>query len=522
MSPHNEPKPIFYDRVYHQPIPEAYHMDFRVDSMEWSDFGGPSHAEIMAVGGRADLLNMISLLGSEIDICCPWGFAWWGFAHSITLMLPGMEITFSLDGMHNRIAVAYTYVGPGAPQGGMRKTTDYSQDSDSIAAWGTHEYLHSGNNLSDAAALAQQAVILAASKVPQGAMSLMAAGMEMSARITCRGYLDSLDWRMASVPTEVAVSYTTTGAAEDVLGTSDGEMKKMQQFTVAGADIHVVQAKIYIKTVGSPVDDIRVEIVELDGSGNPVNASLVSGSIAGYTLTNAFSWAQVDFSDTVLAAGQYGLVISRSGEDATNYYKLNVNESLGYTGGAYKMYNGSVWNTRSPDADMPFAIYIDPQVENTQQISNLVATYGEYLEGVIVEDVSDSITGSYRDGETTVLSEILELLKPGGPTDRPYMALVTQERYLVIRERAAKGADYPYYFINGAGKLMEGTLPAHPYDPMLGQWVGSYDFPYDSAAISYQTPGLQYNRGASWNRGQGLQPQFEGLPNPDEFLAVYR
>lgn len=519
---HLEPKPTFYDRVLHQPIPEVFAVKFRVESMEWNDFGGPSHAEILARAGRAELLNLLSLLGAEMDIASPWGFAWWGYTHSITLELPGMEIVFTLDRLHNRIAMAYTYVGPGAPKGGIRKTTDYTQDTDSVAAWGTHEFLHSGNNLTDAAALAQRDMLLALSKVPQGGASLLPSGNSMTARITCRGYLDSLDWRMASVPAEVAVSYTTTGAAEDVLGSSAGELKKMQQFTVAGADIHVVQAKIYIKTVGSPVDDITVEICELDGSGNPVSgAALASGSIAGYTLTSSFSWAQVDFSDTVLAAGQYGLVISRSAEDATNYYKLNVNESLGYTGGAYKMYNGSAWNTRSPDADLPFAVYIDPQVANTQQIANLVTTYGEYLEGVIVEAASDSVTGSVRDGDTTVLSEIVELLKPGGPNDRKYMALVNRERYLVIKEQPAKGASYPYYFINGKGGLLEGTLPAHPFDPMLGQWVGMHDFPYDSTAVTYRTPGLQYTKGAVWARGQGIQPQFEGLPNADEFLEVY-
>lgn len=519
MARQNEPKAVFFNPD-HTAIPDVYPVKFRVENMEWNEIGGPVSAEISASGGRRDILNLVGLLGCGVDISCPWGFIWWGFGYSITLHLKGMDITFTMDGMHNRIAVAYTFVGPGAPQGGIRKTTSYAQDSNSVADWGTHEFLHTGNNMTDAAAIAQRTILLAAAKLPMGSASLMQMGGKISASISCKGLLDTLDWRMANVAAEASVSYTSTSTTTQNVGSGSSNAKVMQQFTVGASDIHVIQVAVYAKKVGSPDDELSVDLFALDGSGNPTGNSLASGSIPAYLLTTSLAWVTVDLAETVLtAATQYALQLSRGQEDSSNCYQVNVNTDLGYSEGVFKIFDAT-WNLRSPNADMPFVVYIDPQVENTQQVINLISTYGQFLAGVIVEDVSDSITGSYRDGDTTVLSEIRELLKVGGPDDRRYRAMVSRERYLIISQRPAEGT--PYYYLTETGKIMEGSMRAHPFDSMVGRWCGMVDYPYSGSATNTHAPDLQYVISSSWNRGQGIQPGFEGTPGIDELLAVYR
>lgn len=504
-------------------IPETTAIHFRVNTMEWNDMGGPAVAEISASGGRHDLLNLLYLLGSKAEITSGWGFVWWGLVNTIMLQFPGLEVSYSLDGLHNRVAVAYTYVGAGAPTGGVRKTTSYLQDTDSIALFGTHEYLYSGNNLSDAAAVSQQTILLATSKLPQGAATMMRGGGlgKFTAVINCIGYYKTLDWRYANVPAQVSVSYTTLGAAEQVIGSADNNQKILQQFTVGSSNIHVIQAKVNIRTQGSPTDEISVNIYALDGSGNPTGSALLSGSIPAYLLSGTAAWMTVSFTDTVLTAStQYGLTLERSTFDATNYYVANVNESLGYSGGVFKYWNSNMWANRTPNADMPFQILIDPQVVNTTQVANLVNSFGGFLAGTVIEDVSSETTGSYRDGDTTVLSVVEELLRPGGPNDRKYRVTVTRERYLVIEERPAKSAGC--FLMDGRGKLQENGMKASPFETALGQWVGLTDFNYETSLVNLHGIGPQYVVGATWTPETGTMPQFEGVPGEDEFLAVYK
>lgn len=519
MSSLREPKAVFYNASDFKAVTDIYPVKLLVESMDWDEIGGPKMADITATGGRRDMLNLAGLLGCAVDIFTPWGPGWWGQVYSVTIHLSGMDVTFTLDGMHNRVAVAYSYVDAGAPQGGIRKTTAYSQSSESVADWGTHEFLYSANNLTDAAAAAQRAILLAACKWPMGGASLTGTGGKVSATITCKGWWETLLWRMASVPAQISVSYTTTSTTTQAVGTGAHNQKVMQQFTVGSADIHVIQVDIYARKSGSPDDNLQLDIYALDGSGNPTGDSLTSGSLPGYTLTTSLAWVTIDVSEVTLSAStQYAIVLNRGAADGSNYFLINVNTDLGYSGGVFKIYDAT-WNPRSPDADMPFRVYINPQVENTQQVANLVATYGQYFQGVIVEDVSEHITGAYRDGDTTVQAEIMELLKVGGPDDRKYMIDVTRDRYLVIQQRPAESA--PFYWLTERGVIMERGMKANTFDHMTGCWVGSADFPYSTAVINAQYPDLQFVAGASWARGQGIQPRFEGMPGPDELLMVY-
>lgn len=504
-----------------------------VNSLDWEARGGCKAASITAYGDELGLWRLLETLRCGLEIRDEWGEAcWWGMVGEARVRVDALEVGATIDSMTNAVAVAYSYVTPGSQAVGERKTTAWTTDSVSIAEYGQKEFLSSMDGLSDAAALARRDAILAARKWPQGIMGQFGgprgrvrysrAKKSLSATIYGRGWGDSLRWRYASVASVTGPNYSNTTSTEQNVGSSSSNTKVMQQALVGSQAINVLQVEVYGRKQGSPTDNLVLELYELEG-GAPAGSALGSVSIAGSGLGTSLGWITGTLSsETQLQAGRlYGLQASRSGAaNGSDYYVVNVNTGLGYTSGAFKIWNGSAWVARSPDADMPFRLQVNNDVETTEQVRDLAMTYGAFITGVDVDEGSGVILPSYRDGDTDALQEILTLLECGGANGRRLLYEIDVNRRMHVFEEPDSSPIL--YHLDSDGRLTgQYGLEVKEYQPPVGEWLHLRDvIPANVDVSKLISPELQFIEAANWSAEQGLKLAFRGQPSIEEMFKV--
>ena len=247
----------FIDRVLDKSLA------WQINSLEWDVIGGCSQASLAVNGPELALWNLVEFLRCPVEIQDERAdLAWWGLVNEVHLQLEGLDVGVSLDSMFNRVAVAYSYIEPGSNSVGQRKTTNWAQDDDSVAEYGTREWLDSASGLPDAAAAARRDAQLALHKYPQGVASPIGggSGKEVSAVLSCRGWLDTLGWQYGSVPSVVGPSYVTAAAQEQAFGNAAGTTKVFQQILVGAQAINLLSIRVYARKQAAPVDNFTVGI----------------------------------------------------------------------------------------------------------------------------------------------------------------------------------------------------------------------------------------------------------------------
>jgi hypothetical protein len=203
-------KTIIYPRDLAQSAPiTPANVSYRVQRYSGAVLGGPIACSVQASGEMTPLFELIELLRCPIEIY-DWrlGTVWWGYISKVTISTGTVEIGAALDSMYNHIAVAYSYVAAGTSSVGERKTTAYSSDTDSASEYGTKDLLLSLGGATDAQALQTRDTALSIYKYPI-AIWQKAATEQATATIECRGWWDTLAWRMLKVTTSNTVETTT-------------------------------------------------------------------------------------------------------------------------------------------------------------------------------------------------------------------------------------------------------------------------------------------------------------------------
>jgi hypothetical protein len=124
-------------------------------------------------------------------------------------------------------------------------------------------------------------------------------------------------------------------------------------------------------------------------------------------------------------------------------------------------------------------------VATTTQISAIVTACGEFLTATDIYNVSGITSSEYRDGDTTALAEILDLLKAGTTSGARLLSKVTQERQVRVYSEPLISA-YKY-ILNRDGALTtvtSDTLLDKKLCP-VGEWVRVQDMvDYDMGLIA--------------------------------------
>ncbi len=508
-----------------------------VNHMTWAAIGGPAEASLTAMGNEESLWKLMEMLRCGVEIWDDVGHRlWWGMIDQVTVRVGALELRVGLSNLVNAVAVTYSYIPPGTSQVGRQKMTPWAEDADSIAEYGRREWISSQDGLTDAAALARRGAILASRRYPQGSVDPGNFGAprgrvgysghqrSLSATLRCVGWWGTLGWRYGSVASVSGVSYTATTATEQAVGSATAATRLMQQVTIGGNAMNARDLWIYARRVGSPADNLMLGLYALDSSGSPTGSALATVTLAGSGLTPTLAWVGGTLSTEVplLAGGQYAIQVSRSGVvDASNYYAVGVNTGLGYSGGVLRIYNGSSWVSRSPDADLTFDVRANNLVETSEQVRNLVTMYGQFFSGVTLDVASGEWSRSYRDGKTDALTEVLNLLKIGGPNDRRLLATVGADRRVTVWEEPAP---VPVYAMDVHGQLYDAAgaqVQVWAAPSVVGNWMLLEDVlpagMIDTTRL--MQPELQFVEGVRWQDGR-LQVAFRGQPALEDTLKL--
>lgn len=380
-----------YQRDFSAPL-KLDGLTMRVRSYAFHEEGGPEQAEIDVLGGREDLWELVELLRCPVEILDEdEEVVWWGFLSRAEIHDGVMVDAVSLDEMYNRMALAYTTSIPGLSTPGDRATTAWAEDAESVGTYGTKEILLSLPSATASEAENARDYELTQRKYPLPVTTVGNGYVDPpQGRIVCRGWWDTLDWvaytRAAGLeqnaetqgdvnlggPTEtiVGTSHITLNGSQ-AFGNATGTSKLEMSFSLAG-NMTLTELAVRIQTNGAPADDVYLKLYS-DSGGAP-NTLLATATISTGTITSTLDWVTetLDTPYAGIAATTYHLEISRSGaNDAVNYYTVSVDEGLGYTSGQFKIWNGSAWVARSPNADLVFRVLGDGVYTKVEQAFQL-------------------------------------------------------------------------------------------------------------------------------------------------------
>lgn len=222
----------------------------------------------------------------------------------------------------------------------------------------------------------------------------------------------------------------TVAAAGSAITTWDVGQKIYQAFTVT-TPFSVAAVDVQIAKFGVPTDNIVVGVYN-DSSGTPTTL-LTSGTILNTDIANYAAWTTaVMGTAAALAAGTYGVQLSRSGSASLDTYMVTVDTGLNYTSGAMKLHAGATlgWLARPTNADLVFKVA--GIVETTTQISNVITGVGEFVTASDIENTAGLLTVPYQDGTLTAKQVILNLLDYGTSDGYRLLCRVDINRRLIV------------------------------------------------------------------------------------------
>jgi hypothetical protein len=186
---------------------------FRPTLMSWTALGGCDLATVVATGNEGALWDLADMLRCPVQIIDQDGqFAWWGYVAAVNIDFGQLSFGVNLDSMANRVAVAYADQGSGVTTS-SRATTDWEEDADSVAEYGSFERLESLSDTGSAEAEARRDALLEALKWPVPEIDFGDRGL--TGTLTCRGWWHALKRRYYA--NEGTTDVETTEQIEDII-----------------------------------------------------------------------------------------------------------------------------------------------------------------------------------------------------------------------------------------------------------------------------------------------------------------
>ncbi len=439
-------------------------LDVDVTRYNKSVYGGCATAELEVSGNTEQLFELANYLRNGIEIYDDSGdIVWWGYVGRIEIPNKDVLIVVDLDEMHNKVAVAYNLISAGGNTVGLRRTSPWVFDDESIAKFGMKELLESGGSMNAVEALSMATRLRNEMRFPR--VFVDGDTRVKTAKISCYGWWRTLDWRYIYVPTELGLSFQTFGDATIELK----EGVTIAQSFKATSDMNLSDVEIYVRKVGGP-GDISINLCKIDENGNP-GTSVRSGTFAAHDIKSDADWVRAVLSETIVLTPNetYFLVFQSNWSTESSYQIISLDPNNGYSGGDFFEQIDYEWV--ATEKDMPFRLYNNVLTETSQQIQNYLTDCGQFFSRVFIDDRSGHYAESFRNGDTTALAEAEALLEIGTSNYRRLLARVTSDRAVTVYEQPAE-PDHADLEIRNDNKLYyrAGNSVGEHYDP-TGKWI---------------------------------------------------
>jgi hypothetical protein len=162
----------------------------------WQDLGVSNEAEIAVEGQLNSIINWLpELPRMPVSIYNPIKTdVWSGFVNGIEVQIDDLILSITLDGLANRVIVAYNELAEGSTTATAAYTTP-ATDGESVARYGYHELLYVYGDASADQAEALRDRIVADLAAIQSE-TRFDEGQGVSARLLCKGWIHSAGWRV--------------------------------------------------------------------------------------------------------------------------------------------------------------------------------------------------------------------------------------------------------------------------------------------------------------------------------------
>lgn len=446
---------------------------WQAEGCSWSvAAGGCAEAVLRARVNWANAAELAELLRCGLELYDEsGGVAWWGLVETVTVRQGSTGGRLTLDGLANRVRVSFESSGSTLRGGGTRCTTGWVDDPESQAVFGVRERQVELEAATPAQAEAYRAAQLGKLSKLRVLPVLCGIVEGIELELHAVGWFETLGWKHYASSAGL-VEYTGEGRGVQPVGDAAAHTRVAQGFTTGTGGWSAGEAWVNARRQGSPADALRCELCA-DASGVP-GSVLASASLAGAAVREDFAWVRFTLeSAAALAANTpYWLVFSRSGgSNASAYYRLRMNESLGYAGGELRLWGGASWAARSPDADLLFRVAGTVETTTQAAAAASAAEGGQFLSGVRLDAVSGIYTNPYRSGDKTALEEITAHLRAGTTDGVELLPFVTPERVLVIYARPEEST--AVYRMDALGNLLTAS-GAEAAGCMAAQLVGQW------------------------------------------------
>ncbi len=253
-----------------------------------------------------------------------------------------------------------------------------------------------------------------------------------------------------------------------------------------------------IRREGSPADSVTIKL--RSDSSNAPGTVLDQVTISGALLPKSMGWVKFNLNRTAtLSLGtKYWITIQRTGSNSTtSFYAVGLDEDRGHDGVLW-IGDDVAWNARDKNASMPFQLWGHKQ--SSELIQDIIVSSGQYISGVDNRINSGIWRRSYRDGESTALSEIENLLDAGASSGTSIIPTITVGWRCIID--AADTSRIPEYKLMPDGRLLtsrgsnidSGVLPVGKWCEIDGLPDGDGLAPLSPFLIGYAEYSIRQRR----------------------------
>lgn len=291
----------------------------------WQELGGSNEAEIAIDGQLGALINWLPELPRlPVAIYNPIGSnVWLGYVNAVELQIDDLILSITLDGLANRVIVAYNELAEGATTG-TPAYTPLSGDENSIFRYGYKDLLYQYGEASADQALALRDRLIAELSVIQSETRIDD-GQGVSARLLCKGWIHTFDWQIFDE------SSTTNAKISDQVGQVASGMQFFNVFDII--DENTVESNPYTDPV-SAYDKLEalLEIADQDGDRRRAMVPAVG----------VFRYEKVYNEDRYIRSGgqfaQIGGYPLEPGEMLLGYCRDITKRMIGITANANRFY----------------------------------------------------------------------------------------------------------------------------------------------------------------------------------------
>ncbi len=181
---------------------------------------------------------------------------------------------------------------------------------------------------------------------------------------------------------EAIYAQQTTNNDSHTLGDTDGNERRTRQSFLLSAEQTITQLKItFNANAGLPSGDVTCRI-ETD-SGNQASGNLAHASATITFTPTASAENTLNFTDFVLSAGTYWIVLNCDNQSNDTYWRVALNTAGGYANGRLaESFNGTWTEVASSAYDMTFKLYSQPTILQSYS-ETTIKTQGSYsLKGI--------------------------------------------------------------------------------------------------------------------------------------------